>query len=258
MRKIKVIRPVISFAEESIELCKNGSFTVVLQSHYPRCSDTIPNFLFPSNFLRGEAGALFLSLFPCVPSIIATREVAFSRVHTRGQKEKKKTGMRHGFAQVTGRDFCRQPSDIFDGILLVSAPANRARARYLLRGLRENERRKRERGRGKKRRKGEREARRATRLLLCKLRRRVKVYSRSLRGHVAGPLSRWIRISRIDRRSPVALARNLSVDHVGPALSRIVSRRRVSKTSRGTVGSARGRVPSGNRCVSPSKITRDD
>lgn len=95
---------------------------------------------------------------------------------------------------------------------------------------------------GKKRRKGEREGRRVTRLFLCKLRRRVKVCSRSLREHVAGPLSRWIRILRIDRRSPVALVRNLSVDHVGPALSRIASRR--SRGKRGIAKTENGRIRS--------------
>lgn len=73
-----------------------------------------------------------------------------------------------------------------------------------------------------------RERRRATRLLLCKLRRRVKVCLQSARAdRTALEMDKDLE----DRsRSPAGLVRNLSADHVGPAFSRIVSRRESRET----------------------------
>lgn len=94
----------------------------------------------------------------------------------------------------------------------------RARVKFTPR-FRENERRKRgERG-GKKRggRERKREGRRPHACSCASFAAGWKSVC-SLREHVAGPLSRWIRILRIDRRSPVALVRNLlrSITSVQP------------------------------------------
>lgn len=100
--------------------------------------------------------------------------------------------------------------------------ADSARALFTPR-FRENERRKRGEDEKKEQEKRMRERRRATRLLLCKLRRRVKVCLQSARAdRTALEMDKDLE----DRsRSPAGLVRNLSADHVGPAFSRIVSRR---------------------------------
>lgn len=147
------------------------------------------------------------------------------------KEERKHKQIRARRYETVGRGFCRQPSDISDGILRVSVPASRdrgfrARALFTPR-FRENERRKR--GEDGKKRGGKETERRATRLLLCKLRRRVKVCLQSARARLPDRALEMDKDLEDRSRSPTALVRNLSADR-GPAFSHIVSRRESRQT----------------------------